>query len=356
MAGKQYGFGVIGCGVIAPTHCRAIEALPNARLVAVHDVEIEKARALADKFGAEATSDLQALLNRDDIDVVNVLTWSGTHARIGIQAARAGKHVIVTKPIDVRLSEIDRLIDTCREAGVKLGATHQFRSYASYRRLKAAIDEERLGRLFLGNGFLKWWRSQEYYDSAAWRGTWNLDGGGALMNQAIHYVDLLQWLMGPITRLRGFIATQNHEIEVEDCATAAIHFASGALGTFQGSTCTYRGLPARIEVHGEKGNVVIEDDRIRLWDVAGEEREESTGPTNAGSSANPGSGLETAHDAHVEQIGDVLAAIEEGREPRLNGTEARKAVEVILAIYQSAWKRETVDLPLEGELAPPAML
>jgi predicted dehydrogenase len=356
MAGKRYGFGVIGCGVIAPTHCKAIQALPNARLVAVCDIEAEKARALAGKFDAEAMSDLHALLDRDDIDVVNVVTWSGTHAEIGVQAAKAGKHVIVTKPIDVRLSQIDRLIAACREAGVKLGATHQFRSYATYRRLKQAIDEGRLGRVFLGNGFLKWWRSQEYYDSAAWRGTWNLDGGGALMNQSIHYVDLLQWLMGPITSLRGFIATQNHAIEVEDCATAAIHFASGALGTFQGSTCTYRGLPARIEVHGERGNVIIEDDKIRLWDVEGEEREEAAGATNTGSSANPGSGLETGHEAHVEQIGDILAAIEEGREPHLNGTEARKAVEVILAIYQSAWKRETVHLPLSGELAPPATL
>lgn len=356
MAGKQYGFGVIGCGVIAPTHCRAIQALPNARLVAVCDIEAEKARALGEKFGAEPMTDPRALLDRPDIDVVNVVTWSGTHAQIGVQAAKAGKHVIVTKPIDVRLSQIDRLIVACREAGVKLGATHQFRSYASYRRLKQAIDEGRLGRVFLGNGFLKWWRSQEYYDSAAWRGTWNLDGGGALMNQSIHYVDLLQWLMGPITSLRGYIATQNHDIEVEDCATAALHFESGALGTFQGSTCTYRGLPARIEIHGERGNVIVEDDKIRLWDLEGEEREEHGAATNTGSSANPGSGLETAHDAHVEQIGDLLAAIEEGREPVLNGAEARKAVEVILAIYQSAWKAETVHLPLEQELAPPATL
>jgi UDP-N-acetyl-2-amino-2-deoxyglucuronate dehydrogenase len=353
---KIYGFGVIGCGVIAPTHCRAIQALPNARLVAVHDLEAGKARALAETFGAEPVADLHALLERDDIDVVNVVTWSGTHAEIGVHAAKAGKHVIVTKPIDVRLSQIDRLIAACREAGVKLGATHQFRSYASYRRLKQAIDQGRLGRLFLGNGFLKWWRSQEYYDSAAWRGTWNLDGGGALMNQAIHYVDLLQWLMGPVTSLRGHIATQNHDIEVEDCATAALHFESGALGTFQGSTCTYRGLPARIEVHGERGNVVMEDDRILLWDIEGEEREERSGTTNTGSSAHPGSGLETAHDAHVEQIGDMLAAIEEEREPRLNGEEARKAVEIILAIYQSAWKRESVHLPLQQELAPPATL
>jgi len=356
VAEKSYGFGIIGCGVIAPTHCRAIRELPNARLVAVCDIEADKARALGERFEAEPMTGAGELLRRDDIDVVNIVTWSGTHAEIGMEAARAGKHVIVTKPIDVRLSQIDRLIETCRAAGVKLGATHQFRSYGAYRRLKQAIDEGRLGRLWLGNGFLKWWRSQEYYDSAAWRGTWNLDGGGALMNQAIHYVDMLQWLMGPVTRLRGFIATQNHRIEVEDCASVTLHFANGALGMFQGATCVHRGLPARIEVHGERGNVIIEDDRIRLWDVEGEEREEETATTNTGSFANPGSGLDTAHAAHVEQIGDVLRAIEEDREPVLNGAEARKAVELILAVYQSAWRSETVHLPLTQELAPPATL
>src|SRR5207237_10179749 len=144
---------------------------------------------------------------------------------------------------DSRLARIDALIKTCRGCGVKLGATHQFRSYPAYKRLKAAIDEGRLGRLHLGNGFLKWWRTQEYYDSAAWRGTWNLDGGGALMNQSIHYVDMLTWLLGRPKSLQGFIATQCHDIEVEDCATASIRLENGALGTFQGAPCSTQGVP-----------------------------------------------------------------------------------------------------------------
>src|SRR5688572_7723522 len=234
---KTYGFGIIGAGVIAPTHCKAIQAIPNARLVACCDLERPKAEKLAGEFGIpNVCAGFHEILERDDVDVVEIVTWSGVHAEQGMAAARAGKHVIVTKPIDTRLDRIDALIESCRAAGVKLGATHQFRSYPAYRRLKAAIDEGRLGRLFLGNGFLKWWRSQEYYDSAAWRGTWNLDGGGALMNQSIHYVDLLVWLMGPPASLRGYLATQSHAIEVEDCATAAIHFENGALGTFQGAT------------------------------------------------------------------------------------------------------------------------
>jgi UDP-N-acetyl-2-amino-2-deoxyglucuronate dehydrogenase len=349
------GFGIIGAGIIAPTHCKAIRKVPGARLVACCDLEREKAEKLAADFEIpHVYSDFHDLLARDDVEVVHVVTWSGVHAAHASAAARAGKHVIVTKPIDTRLERIDALIAACREHGVKLGATHQFRSYPAYQRLKAAIDEGRLGRLHLGNGFLKWWRGQDYYDSAAWRGTWNLDGGGALMNQSIHYVDLLVWLMGPPRSLRGFVATRAHEIEVEDCASAAIHFENGALGTFQGATCVYKGLPARIEIHGERGNVIVEGDRIVRWDVEGEPLE--TGDAGGGSVSNPGQGLEPAVDAHVEQIMDLLVAIDEDREPALSGIEARRAVEVILGIYHSAWSGETIHFPLVRDPMPPAIL
>jgi len=342
MSERVYGFGIIGAGIIAPTHCKAIRALPNARLAACCDLERPKAEKLAAEFEIpQVCTDYRELIRRDDVDVVEVVTWSGVHAEQGIAAAEAGKHVIVTKPMDTRLERIDALIEACRANGVKLGATHQFRSYPSYRRLKNAIDEGRLGRLWMGNGLLKWWRGQDYYDSAAWRGTWALDGGGALMNQAIHYVDMLTWLMGPPRSLTGYTATQNHAIEVEDCATAAIQFENGALGAFQAATCTYKGLPARIEVHGERGNVVLEGDQIVLWDVEGEALE--TGEAGVGSLAGPGGSLGAGVQAHAEQIADVLAAIEEDREPALNGAEARRAVEIILAIYESARTGERWD-------------
>jgi UDP-N-acetyl-2-amino-2-deoxyglucuronate dehydrogenase len=352
MPERTFGFGILGAGVIAPTHCQAIRAIPNARLVACCDLEQPRAEKLARDFDIpHVCRELAELLARDDVDVVEVVTWSGAHAEQGIAAAKAGKHVIITKPIDTRLDRIDALIRTCRAEKVKLAATHQFRSYPAYKRLKGAIDEGRLGRLFLGNGFLKWWRGQQYYDSAAWRGTWSLDGGGALMNQSIHYVDMLTWLMGPPASLRGFIATQNHAIEVEDCATAAIQFQNGALGTFQGATCVHKGLPARIEIHGERGNVIVEGDRILLWDVEGEEPE--VGGAAGGSGAGERDGLSPQVQAHVEQISDVLAAIEESREPAIDGLEARRAVELILAIYHSTWSGETVRFPLGQDPAPP---
>jgi predicted dehydrogenase len=350
MSERTYGFGIIGAGTIAPTHCKAIQQIANARLVSVCDQDPARASALAMRFGIRHhASDVAELLAREDVDVVNILTWSGMHAELGMQAARAGKHVICTKPLDVRLGQIDRLIQACRAHGVRLGVTHQFRGYPSYQRTKKAIEEGRLGRLFLGNAFLKWWRSQEYYDSADWRGTWALDGGGALMNQGIHYVDMLQWLMGPVSRLRGFIATQNHQIEVEDCASVTLEFANGALGCLQASTCTYAGLPARVEIHGERGNILLEDDRILLWNVEGEEAFRGAGMTNTGSSADPGSGLDQAVQAHVAQISDLLAAIGEDRDPVLNGEEGRKAVEIIVATYRSAMSGDTIDLPLRSE-------
>lgn len=353
---RTYGFALLGAGVIAPTHCRALARLPNARLVACCDLERDRAEQLAATFSIpHVYTDLHAMLARGDVDVVEIVTWSGAHAEHGLAAAAAGKHVIITKPLDIRLAHIDRLIAACRARGVTLGATHQFRGYPAYRALKAALDEGRLGRVYLGNAFVKWWRDPAYYRSAAWRGTWNLDGGGALMNQAVHYVDLLTWLLGPPRSLRGYVATLRHAIEVEDCASASLRFQSGALGTIQAATCTYRGLPARLEVHAERGNVIIEQDRAVHWDVEGDP---PLAPPSAstGAEADPRTAPGDAVTAHAEQIADVLAAIEEGREPALNGTEARRAVEIVLGIYHSAWSGESVLFPLDRDPMPPAVL
>jgi UDP-N-acetyl-2-amino-2-deoxyglucuronate dehydrogenase len=303
---RTYGFGIIGCGTIAPVFADAIAQLDNARLVAVSDVVAERACALATKHGADWHSEYGQLLRRDDIDIACVLTWSGMHADIGITAALAGKHVITTKPIDVTLPKIDRLIGACREHSVKLAAIHQMRSFPSFVRVKRAIDEGRFGRIHFGNAFIPWCRTQEYYDSAEWRGTWQWDGGGCLMNQGIHCVDLLQWLAGPVVEVQAYTDTLGHRIEVEDAAVAALRFEGGALGLIMGSTAVHKGLPSRIEVFGATGNVVIEGEDIIRWQVGGE-----------------------------EEIGDFLRAIEEDRPPFVSGEEARKSVAIVLAIYES---------------------
>jgi predicted dehydrogenase len=344
---QTYGFAVIGCGNISDTHCQAIRSLPGARLVVVVDAVEAAARAKAARWACDWTTDLDAALARDDVHVVNVVVPSGLHAEMGIRAAQAGKHVITTKPMDVTLEAIDSLIVACRRAGVKLAATHQFRAYPVYRRIKAAIAEGRLGRLLYGGAFVPWHRSDNYY-AGSWRGTWALDGGGALMNQSIHYVDLLVWLFGDVARVAGYAATMTHAIETEDCASAVLQFRGGAQALLQGATCTYRGHPARLEVRGERGNVVVVGDHLRLWQVEGEAVEDDPTAGFEGGATDPMKGVTgNAVEAHIVQIGDLLRAIEEGREPELSGIEARKAVEVILAVYRSSSEGRVVDLPLK---------
>jgi UDP-N-acetyl-2-amino-2-deoxyglucuronate dehydrogenase len=330
-----YGFAIIGCGAIAPVFADAVAQLEAARLVAVADAVEERARSFGERYAAQWHTDFRELFRRRDVDTVCVLTWSGRHAEIGIEAAQAGKHVLTTKPLDVTLEKMDRLIEVCRDHGVKLAAVHQVRSCPAFVRTKAAIAEGRLGRIYFGNACIPWWRSQEYYDSAEWRGTWQWDGGGCLMNQGIHTIDILQWLAGPVAEVQAYSGTVAHDIEVEDAAVAALRFENGALGVIMGSTAVHKGLPSRIEILGETGNVVIEGDSIIRWQV-GDEEELAPFSGSAFGATDPSAGMKEAVAGHVEQIGDFLRAIEEDREPLVSGWEARKAVALVLAIYESA--------------------
>lgn len=347
MSSRTYGFGVVGCGVISDTHLEAIKNLPNAEIVAVCDTREPAAQAKAEQWGCAWYTDLAEMLQRDDLHVCNVVVPSGLHAKLGIQCAEAGKHVICTKPIDITLENIDALIATAAANNVLVGATHQSRGYTVYKRLKDAINQGRLGKLLYGNAIVPWYRTEEYY-SDGWHGTKKLDGGGALINQSIHYIDLLLWMMGNVVEVFGFADNLGHRsIEVEDCANAVVKFESGAQGVIQGTTCTYQGHPQRLEIHGTKGNVVIAGDELQLWEVEGEETEYNPGEGRTGGSADPKLGMGgEAIQAHTEQIGDLLAAIEEGRQPVLNGQEARRAVALILAIYQASETRQVVKLSL----------
>jgi len=318
--------------------------LPEARLVAVCDLNEAAARAKAEAYGCDYHVSHREMLARDDLDIVNVVVPSGLHAKIGIEAANAGKHVICTKPIDITLEAIDALIEAGDRNGVKIAATHQLRAYPLYRRIKEALDTGRLGRPLYANAFVPWHRSEQYY-ADGWHGTRALDGGGALMNQSIHYIDLLLFIMGRARKVAGYAARLGHEgIEVEDCASAVVLFESGAQGIIQGTTCTHRGHPARLEVHGTLGNVYVEADELRLWEVEGEPVERMEGALKATAASDPRAGLERGVQAHADQIQDVIEAIREGREPRLSGREARRAVELILAIYRSSETGEVVAL------------
>jgi predicted dehydrogenase len=350
---RQIGFAIVGCGMIARFHARALAEVPGARLVALVSRNLVNARVLADSLNlhCDISTDLAPVLARRDVDVVIVTTPSGAHLEPAVAAARAGKHVVVEKPLEITPERCDRIIDACSADGVQLCTIFPSRFGDATRALKAAVDAGRFGRLTLGETTCKWWRPQSYYDEGGWKGTKALDGGGALMNQAIHNVDLLLWLMGPVTHISGFTATLAHErIEVEDTAVACLRFVGGALGVIQATTSVHPGLPKTIAVHGDRGTVVIEQDDVLRWELSPETvddralRERFAQRTGAsGGSSNPAA---ISHVGHARQLTDFVHAIETGRPPLVDGREGRRAVEVILAIYRSAETGRTVELPL----------
>ena len=345
---KTIKFALVGCGVIAPCHARCIAELENAHLAAVCDIVEAKANLLAETYPADIYVDYHELLQREDIDIVNILTPSGLHAEVGIAAANAGKHIIVEKPMDVSLSKADALIEACRQAGVKLCCISQHRFDFAMQDLKQAIEVGMLGTLNFCGAYTQWYRSQSYYDSGDWRGTWALDGGGALMNQSIHYVDLLQYVMGPVEEVYALTGTRAHtRIEVEDIAIATLRFRSGAVGVIEGMTLAYPGFCARLEVFGTDGGVIIENDQVKDWQLRSGEKYDRppadehliVGTTSA----------DIWHHSHRRQIADMMQAVWEDREPLCNGPEGRKPLEIILAIYRSAHTHQPVQFPLTND-------
>jgi predicted dehydrogenase len=337
------GFGIVGCGTISRWHANALSEIPDARLIGVYDVIPERADAIASEFGARSLASLDELLSRDDIDVVCVTTPSGLHAEVGIKAALAGKHVVVEKPIDVSLEKADRLISACSDAGVLLSVISQHRFDDGLQELHELINDGRLGRLLVGTASTKWYRSQEYYDSAEWRGTWELDGGGSLMNQGVHYVDLLLWLMGPVASLVAQTDTLCHDIEVEDNATALVRFASGAAGTVHASTVMYPGMSERLEISGTEGTVAIDDGRIVLKEFRDEEHELFGFGDAAPSTSAASSPTAISFEGHRRQLVDMIAAIKQGSPLRSSGADGRRALAFILAVYASGKTRTPVE-------------
>jgi predicted dehydrogenase len=344
------GFGIVGTGIIAAMHADAIATLPGARLVAVTDVDADAAAVFAASRGGTAERDLDALLARGDVDVVCVCVPSGLHAEVGMQAVKAGKHLAVEKPVDVTLEAADRLIGAARMAGVALTVISQHRFDPGLIEAKRLIDEGALGRLVLGEARTKWYRGQSYYDSAGWRGTWAMDGG-SLLNQGVHYVDLLRWLMGPVAEVTAVCTTQAHQIEVEDTSLAIVRFTSGAVGTIVSSTAVFPGFPQRLEITGTGGTVIIEDGRLvsRVFGDGAQAADGGPQPTDGGPQPETGPGAAADPAAldvsgHAAQLADLLAAIDEGRPPAVDGEAGRAALEIVCAVYESSRSGRTVRL------------
>src|SRR5690348_13757867 len=321
---EKLRFAIVGCGVIGPLHAEAITSLPDAELVAVADVDQEKAQKLAEKYHARAYSSFQDMFAAEKLDVINICTPSGMHGEHACAAMRAGYHTIVEKPMEITRERLDEMLQVQRETGRKLAVISQHRFDEGTAIVHRLLQEGAFGRLVLGNALVPWWRSQTYYDSGAWRGTWELDGGGVLMNQSIHSIDVLQWLMGPVKSVFAYTDTLVHRMETEDVAVAVLRFANGAMGTIAATTGAYPGTGTRIEIYGDQGSAVIEDDRLIYLHLARDDHEEvgpygagreqraSSSPTGPSAAQNPAA---LAIKSHALQIEDMIRAIRENGTP-----------------------------------------
>lgn len=331
-------WGIVGCGAISTTHAQAM----GSSLKGVYDVVPSRATAL----GVPAYETLEALCA--NVDAVSVCVPSGLHAEVALACARLGKHVLVEKPIDTTLEKAQALVEGCRASGVRLGVVSQHRFSRQIQRLRAAVQSGELGRVLAGDASVKWYRTQAYYDSGDWRGTWALDGGGCLMNQGVHTVDMIQWIMGGVRAVQATVRTAAHDIEVEDQANVLVEYRNGAIGVIQASTAYYPGFAERLEVHGEHGSVVLEGDRTKLWRVDPEQAK--LGKYGGGVMGQPTPNLHLAGasewtdddptanwgEQHRLQIEEFTQAIEEGREPFITGEMALEPLKIILAVYESA--------------------
>jgi predicted dehydrogenase len=347
---KTVNLAILGSGLIGSIHARAIVEVPNARLSVVIDSFEERAQQLARQHGAAAEKDLAVALKRDDIDAVHVCTPSGTHAKLGALAAAAGKHVLVEKPLDITLPAGRRLVETARQHGVKVAVIFQKRFSQSARRVRDAVQAGELGDLIQCDAYVKWYREPRYYSDSPWHGTWAMEGGGALINQGIHMVDLLKWVAGPARSVFAKRRTALHKIEVEDLVDAVVEFQNGALGVIQASTALYPGFPERLDVHGSRGSAAIEGADIGLWAIQGQEAQTAKAGGATGHS-DPGA---IGHAWHVPVIADFVDAIIEDREPMVSGQDGLDTLELVMAIYKSAEEGREVTLPLPPDWVPNA--
>ena len=343
-------FAIIGAGNIGKILAEAIAHVSQAQVSVVCNRTEAPGRALADQHNAAWLADYEAAVVRDDVDVVAVCTPSGNHMEISVAAAEAGKHLLVEKPLEITLSRVDRIIGAVEKAGVILACVFPRRFAVGVETTKAALNTGRLGTVTLADVYVKWHRDQAYYD-ADWRGTWALDGGGALMNQSIHQIDMLQWLAGPVDSVFARTTTLAHQMETEDTACAVLTFKSGALGVIQGATSTWPGDQAKTEIRGSGGSIVLEDGRITTWKLADAKADEEERMLNLEAAQGSGASDPTAigYEMHRRQVVDLVEAIQNNRPPKILGQEARKSVEIIRAIYHSAQTGQPVSLPFADD-------
>ncbi len=327
---KTLKFGILGCGMIANIHAEAIKNVEGAELIGAADARRESTEKFAEKYGVKAYSSFEEMLADKEIGAVCVCTPSFLHAENAIQALKAGKHVALEKPMALNTADADEIIRTCEETGKKLTVISQLRFSDDINKVKKLVEEGAFGKITLGDLYMKYYRSEEYYSSSAWKGKLAFDGGGALMNQGIHGVDLLTYILGDVKKVSGEIRTLSHKIEVEDTAAAVVEFESGALGVIEASTCAYPGFDRKIERHGDKGYAVIKEDKIERLMINGKKSGTEEEKAKAATSSDP-SALSCA--LHARQLGNFVKAIDGKEKLVIDAEEGRKAVAIIRKIY-----------------------
>ncbi len=342
MANKKIRFALVGAGNVATKYVDAFKNIETGTLDGVITRTAARAQAFAETHGiAHWATDMEALFGRTDVDAVVVATPSGLHSQGAIEAAQFGKHVLCEKPLDITLEKIDAMIDACQNAGVQLSCSFQFRTFEHNRIAHQTIQSGKLGKIYIANAFLKNFRAQEYYNSGAWRGTWALDGGGPFMQQGAHTIDLMVWMMGPARRVFALTNTVAHKIEVEDMGHAVVRYENGAQGLLEASTVVKPGYSNKIEIHGEKGSIILSEEGIVDWQVEGVEKPGLESTSHLSGSSDP---MAISSLGHEMIITDFIQAIRERRPPLVPADSARASVELILAIYESARTGKTVEI------------
>ena len=334
-------FGIVGAGVIAEYHREAIERAEGAELVGVYDKFPEASEKFAARHGLPSFSSIETLVENGVAEVVTIATPSGWHLEPSLRAMEAGAHVLCEKPLEVTTGKIDRMIAVSERTGRKLGAVLQVRTFPGCRTAKETIRDGKLGEILIADAYIKYYRTQEYYDADAWRGTFELDGGGAAMNQGIHWIDLVNWLVGDAEWVESRCATLGHDIEVEDVCHAVVGWKGGGRGMIEATTCAKPGFPTRIEIHGTRGSLLLEDSHIRRMVIDGEESVAECSGEGAGGHADPTKFSVEGHIVHVE---NMIEAVVKNRPPLVNGTEARKSVQLITSLYESSREGKRIGL------------
>ena len=333
----EIGFGVLGCGLIAPLHCKCILGAKRAKLVAVSDVDLEKGKQLAGEFGVDFHPDYGEMLTRKDVHAIAICTPTSLHPDETILAAEHGKHIIREKPMATTLRNAERMIASCRDNGVKLAVIFQRRAAGVFPAIKKFIDDGRLGKILVGDAYIKYYRSQGYYDSAEWRGTWEFDGGGPLMNQGIHIVDIIQWMMGGVQSVCGNAQTLARDIEVADTSVSIATYKNGAMGVIEGMTTVCPPMDHRIEIHGTMGTIMVEGERVTKWSLWNEDEQKETNLLESDGEIKKLTSVQHEWCAGLYvQYQDFVDAIIEDRKPIVSGEDGIEALKVTLSIYESS--------------------